>query len=717
MTPDVKIGFASAIIFVTMVGGAVAYKSWLAPALQYEDLGNVFTVTPETTGNGAAGASVATRGAAGTSLLPDAAVPTAGEQTSTENENQQGSRKALPFAPGDMTKPVAKTAAKADFNGAAKKVGEKTAIGRPTSPRSETETTRSAAASESIANGLASAQKTAGDVFSRLSKAAERIQSDYTKSKPAANSKAAAVTESAKHAESKSAATSSNLANIAALPPLLSAIDSQKAVAKPAMKEGPSKFRRSAEPPAEPPADPPTTKKNESIISSAPPAVIAKQTKTQVPLTAKDTLAPSASILNVSPSNASASGERQSSVARLSGAVAAPSKSAIVVEDAIPRNAHGDGHTAPQVTLERPTSIRTGQPLPASGPKGSENSNAIAAARSPSAESANDVASPKPGSGRSVYHALPVSAAAEPPRETTAQNVVIGPPQPRIIAKAQPLSREPIASPAPRGSTSTTIARSDVVSSETAPAGASAQRPESFKVVGPSSAGASTSGRFHVVARKEPITQATGPGAVNVVAYDLESYVVLAGDTFASIADSMYGSKDYAAALARFNRAPHGTSTQLAPGSRVRIPPEGILEQEYPSLVGRAGEPLRVAAGKAQKPDEPKVSTQFASAEKPSQASAAAALSAPPKEATQRSENGRNGTANTYTVNQPETLWAISRKTLGDGRRWREIYRLNTDRLESEYSVPLGVTLRLPPPVDGPQSGQVKANPNAAATQ
>jgi len=36
-------------------------------------------------------------------------------------------------------------------------------------------------------------------------------------------------------------------------------------------------------------------------------------------------------------------------------------------------------------------------------------------------------------------------------------------------------------------------------------------------------------------------------------------------------------------------------------------------------------------------------------------------------------------TPKTYTVKPGDTLWAIAKKTLGDGGRWREIYNNNTD--------------------------------------
>ena len=54
------------------------------------------------------------------------------------------------------------------------------------------------------------------------------------------------------------------------------------------------------------------------------------------------------------------------------------------------------------------------------------------------------------------------------------------------------------------------------------------------------------------------------------------------------------------------------------------------------------------------------------------------------------------GAGPTYTVEREETLYSIAKRTLGDGKRWREIYKLNADRLGSEFDVPVGVTLRLP---------------------
>jgi nucleoid-associated protein YgaU len=67
-----------------------------------------------------------------------------------------------------------------------------------------------------------------------------------------------------------------------------------------------------------------------------------------------------------------------------------------------------------------------------------------------------------------------------------------------------------------------------------------------------------------------------------------------------------------------------------------------------------------------------------------------------------RGETGTRGTPPegrglTYVVGQGDTLTDIARNILGDGSRWREIYELNQDKLESPDVIPIGIELRLPP--------------------
>lgn len=51
----------------------------------------------------------------------------------------------------------------------------------------------------------------------------------------------------------------------------------------------------------------------------------------------------------------------------------------------------------------------------------------------------------------------------------------------------------------------------------------------------------------------------------------------------------------------------------------------------------------------------------------------------------------------TYTVKPGDTLWAIAKRTLGDGSRWREVYEANVSVIGKDPNLILpGQTLRLP---------------------
>ena len=50
----------------------------------------------------------------------------------------------------------------------------------------------------------------------------------------------------------------------------------------------------------------------------------------------------------------------------------------------------------------------------------------------------------------------------------------------------------------------------------------------------------------------------------------------------------------------------------------------------------------------------------------------------------------------TYTVQSGDCLWNISKKYLGSGARWREIYNLNTDKIQNPNLIYPGQVLELP---------------------
>lgn len=49
-----------------------------------------------------------------------------------------------------------------------------------------------------------------------------------------------------------------------------------------------------------------------------------------------------------------------------------------------------------------------------------------------------------------------------------------------------------------------------------------------------------------------------------------------------------------------------------------------------------------------------------------------------------------------YTVQSGDTLWKVSEQLLGEGKRYMEIFNLNTDQLENPDRINVGQELKLP---------------------
>lgn len=59
---------------------------------------------------------------------------------------------------------------------------------------------------------------------------------------------------------------------------------------------------------------------------------------------------------------------------------------------------------------------------------------------------------------------------------------------------------------------------------------------------------------------------------------------------------------------------------------------------------------------------------------------------------------GIGGAANTYTVQEGDSLWRIARRLYGDGFRYLELYEANQDTIGNENILIVGQVLRLPEP-------------------
>jgi hypothetical protein len=161
-----------------------------------------------------------------------------------------------------------------------------------------------------------------------------------------------------------------------------------------------------------------------------------------------------------------------------------------------------------------------------------------------------------------------------------------------------------------------------------------------------------------------PTSPSDGVRQAGVESYDEVTYVCRPNDTFRTISKLFFQTEKYERALALFNRA-HPLAIDalrqnpplLRPGDSVYIPEQRILDKNYQSVidetanVGAAGQTTPANAIASEK---------------------------------------------TYRVRaNGEMFYEIARRTLGNGERWQEIYRLNPG-LDPKDPVAAGTQLRLP---------------------
>lgn len=124
----------------------------------------------------------------------------------------------------------------------------------------------------------------------------------------------------------------------------------------------------------------------------------------------------------------------------------------------------------------------------------------------------------------------------------------------------------------------------------------------------------------------------------------LMSYRWKLGDNFAALAERFYGHVDYVTLLQRSNEG----HIYFADGDEILVPVYDlvVLNDDAPNSNGTGATPV-AAAGQ-------------------------------------------------YVVREGDSLWTISKNTLGKGSRWKEIHALNVDKLPRADAVRVGMVLRIP---------------------
>ncbi|MFT3881643.1 MAG: LysM peptidoglycan-binding domain-containing protein [Gemmatales bacterium] len=150
----------------------------------------------------------------------------------------------------------------------------------------------------------------------------------------------------------------------------------------------------------------------------------------------------------------------------------------------------------------------------------------------------------------------------------------------------------------------------------------------------------------------------------------------VAGETFSSLSQRLYGDTNYAVALAAFNKEEGFVKLdQPTPGELVAKPNREILDQKYPQYV------RRLTPGNLNQTSATMMANN---------------ANAPPKAGNAPAAAPTNGNLPTYRVGKGEQLFEVAKKTLGDGYRWSEIYALNKDMLRDSTELRPDMVLKLP---------------------
>jgi nucleoid-associated protein YgaU len=174
-----------------------------------------------------------------------------------------------------------------------------------------------------------------------------------------------------------------------------------------------------------------------------------------------------------------------------------------------------------------------------------------------------------------------------------------------------------------------------------------------------------------VIDAKTTVPPIPAPNSPQVRDVETINYTIKGGETLEAISKARYGSEKYAKAILAYNRdlAPMGKllTATLQPGQSVLLPSADFLEDRYAAAI-TAGPvaPISINAPVPAVPPIPMPGANTAAAGK------------------------------TYRVPaQGQFLFEIAIRTLGEGNRWSEIYRLNPN-INPQQPIPGGTELRLP---------------------
>lgn len=188
------------------------------------------------------------------------------------------------------------------------------------------------------------------------------------------------------------------------------------------------------------------------------------------------------------------------------------------------------------------------------------------------------------------------------------------------------------------------------------------------------------------VEREAALRSKPGPARPSV-------YVVQRNDNLSKICKAVYGTMDYRVVQAVYeaNRDQLKSKNRVLPGQKLRIPHSPLKK---PTQVVPTN-PLPVPSD--QQADER--STIRIPPPAPEQRSSKRTVKVPPKHSSKprgKRSSTRSRRYKWYRVGKNESLSRIAQKRLGNGRRWREIWEMNKDRIRKPNKVYAGKLIKVP---------------------